>query len=98
MLLHIVMATLQTSVDVLQGLRYGFLIFKLEGHLLHLASQLHEVSMRFNVRFLLFFVPVDPDFASVLLSRNQLRLLVYFVQQLSPLNVILFFERFLFDF
>lgn len=45
--------------------------------------------MRFDMRFLLFFVPVNPNLTSIFLSGDQLVLLVYLVQQLFALNLIL---------
>ena len=45
--------------------------------------------MGLNVRLLLFFVPVDPNFSRVFLCGNQLALLIDLIQELLPLNVIL---------
>lgn len=46
---------------------------------------------------LLFFVPIDPNFASVFFRRNKLLLLVEFIEQLLLLNVVLFLKRTLFN-
>ena len=51
--------------------------------------------MGLNVRLLLFFVPVDPNFSRVFLRGNQLALLIDLIQELLPLNVILLLQRLL---
>ena len=51
--------------------------------------------MGLNVRLLLFFVPVDPNFSRVFLRGNQLALLIDLIQELLPLDVILLLQRLL---
>lgn len=53
--------------------------------------------MGFNMRLLLFLVPIYPNLSRVLFCSDQFSLLVDLVQKLLPLNVILFLQRFLLD-
>lgn len=53
--------------------------------------------MSLDVRFLLFFVAIDPNLSGVFLGSNQFGLLVDFVQQLLALDVILFLKGLLLD-
>ena len=62
---------------------------------MHLTTHLHIVLMGLNVRLLLFFVPVDPNFSRVFLCGNQLALLIDLIQELLPLDVILLLQRLL---
>ena len=97
LLLHLVMALLKALLDALQRLSNRPLVLILQRHLLHVAAQLHEVRMSLDVSLLLLFVAVDPDFAGVFLSRDELCLLVDLVEQLLSLDVVLLFKGLLLD-
>lgn len=92
------MALLKTLLDAFEGFSYSLLAFELECHLLHITAQLHEVSVGLDMGFLFFLVTIDPDLASVLLGCNQFALLVNFVEQLLPLDIILLFKGLFLDF
>ena len=86
------MTLLQTNLDRFKRAGNCALILVLECHFLHLAAQFHEVSVGLNVRLLLLLVPIDPNLPRVLLCSDQLSLLVDFVEELLPLNVILLLQ------
>ena len=71
------------------------LILKLQRHFLHLASKLHEVSMRGDVSLLFLFITVNPDLTSVLFCGDLLTLLHNLVKKLFTLDIVLLFESFL---
>ena len=94
---RLVVALLQTLLDVFERLSDRSLVLILERHLLHVAAQLHEVRMSLDVSLLLLLVAVDPDFAGVFLSRDELCLLIDLVEQLLSLDVVLLLEGLLLD-
>jgi len=54
--------------------------------------------MSLDVSFLFLLVTINPNLSCVFLCRDQLGLLVDFVEELFALDVILLLERFLLDF
>ena len=59
---------------------------------MHLAAELHKVSVRLDMGFLLALVPIDPDLTSVFLSGDKLGQLIDLVEQLLPLDIILLLQ------
>ena len=87
--LHLRVRRLETLLDGLERLGNRHLVLKLEGHLLHLAANLHQVSVRLDVRFLFLLVASNPDLPGVLLRCNKLLLLLNLIQELLALDFIL---------
>ena len=98
LLLHLIMAFLEALFDAFERLGDGALVLILQCHLLHVASQLHEVSMSFDMSLLLFLVAIDPDLTSVLFCCDLFTLLHDLVKELFALYVILLLECLLRDF
>ena len=59
-------------------------------NLLHLPLQLDKLSVSADMRFLLLFIPINPDFPGVLFGRDLLVLKRNLINQLLALNLILF--------
>ena len=59
---------------------------------MHLAAQLHEVTVSLDMGLLLFLVAIDPDLTGVFLRRDQLCLLIDLVEELLALDVVLLLQ------